>query len=129
MSEKRHRGGKRGHGPRSMMVTDQPRDFKTSVKHLLRFLAPYRFALVLVFLCAIASTVFNVIGPKVLSVATTEVFNGSVAAMRGTGSINFSLVGTILLAALGLYAFSSLCALGQAWIMAGVSQRMCFTLR
>ena len=89
----------------------------------------YKIALVFVVLFALGSTVFNIIGPKVLSQATTELFNGLVAKVNGTGGIDFDIIAGILLATLGLYVLSSICLFVQSWIMSGVSQRMCFKLR
>ncbi len=114
--------------PRGMR-TEKAKDTRASIKKLLGVLAPDRIALGVVVFLTLASTLFNVIGPKVLSLATTEVFNGSVAAAQGTGGIDFDQVRTVLLAALVLYVVSSLCQLGQTWLLSGVSQRVCYELR
>ena len=79
---------------------------------------------------AIASTVFNIVGPKVLSTATTELFRGGVTAkIAGTGGIRFDVVGAILLTTLALYGFSALCSFVQGWLMTHVTQKTCYLLR
>ena len=104
-------------------------DFKGTMKKLLHFLGAYKIALIAVLIFALGSTVFNIIGPKVLSTATTELFNGISAKIAGTGFINFEAVGIILLTTLILYGFSALCSFAQGWIMTRVVQRTCFELR
>ena len=89
----------------------------------------FKFALIGVLLFAVGSTLFNVVGPKILGQATTELFSGLVAKVQGTGSINFGKIGTILLLLLGLYLLSALFSFIQGWIMTGVTQRLCYRLR
>ncbi len=126
MAEARSRRPMR-HGPG--VPAEKPKNFKGTVKNLLKYLGNYRFAILAVMIFAIGSTVFNVIGPKILGNATTELFNGLIAKIKGTGSIDFNRIGTILLTLLGLYGISSLFGFIQGWIMATVSQKMCFRLR
>ena len=124
----RRRGGM-GHPGRMMSPAEKAKDFKGTLKKFIAYLGIYKVALVFVVLFALGSTVFNIIGPKVLSQATTELFNGLVAKVNGTGGIDFDIIAGILLATLGLYVLSSICSFVQSWIMSGVSQRMCFKLR
>ena len=112
------RRGPMGRGPR-MMPGEKAGDFK----------GKFKFALVAVFVFSIASTVFNIVGPKVLSTATTELFEGVTAKIAGTGGIRFDVVGGILLATLALYAFSALCSFIQGWLMTHVTQKTCYLLR
>lgn len=112
-----------------MMATEKPRDFKGTVGKLLRFMGRFKFALLVALIFAIGSTAFNVIGPKVLSGATTELFNGIVAKVAGTGSIDFTAIGTILLTTLAIYLGSSLCTFIQGWVLTSVSQKTCFEFR
>lgn len=117
-------------GPRHLISPDEkPKDLMGSLKKVLSFMAPYKVQIVFTFLFAIGSTVFNIIGPKVLSEATTEVFNGAIAMQQGTGFINFDTVAWILLTTLAIYVLSSLCSFAQSWIMTGVTQRACYRLR
>jgi ABC-type multidrug transport system fused ATPase/permease subunit len=80
-------------------------------------------------LFAVTATVFNVVGPKILSGATTELFTGLVAKFTGAGGIDFAKVGEILLSVLLLYAVSLVCNLIQGWTMATLSQKVCYNLR
>ena len=128
MPEGKRRGGMRHH-PGAMGPVEKAKDFKGTLKKFIAYLGIYKIALVFVVLFALGSTVFNIIGPKVLSQATTELFNGLVAKVNGTGGIDFEIIAGILLATLGLYVLSSICSFVQSWIMSGVSQRMCFKLR
>ena len=122
------RRGPMGRGPR-MMPGEKAGDFKGSMLKLLGFMGKFKFALVAVFVFSIASTVFNIVGPKVLSTATTELFEGVTAKIAGTGGIRFDVVGGILLATLALYAFSALCSFIQGWLMTHVTQKTCYLLR
>ena len=124
----RRRGGM-GHPGRMMGPAEKANDFKGTLKKFIAYMGIYKIALVFVVLFALGSTVFNIIGPKVLSQATTELFNGLVAKVNGTGGIDFDIIAGILLATLGLYVLSSICLFVQSWIMSGVSQRMRFKLR
>jgi ATP-binding cassette subfamily B protein len=89
----------------------------------------YKYGLMAVAVFAVGSTVFNIIGPKVLSKAITELFNGLMAKLYRTGGINFDKIGEILLLLLGLYVVSALLSLFQGWVMTGVSQKLCFRFR
>ncbi len=131
------RGGPGGHGPMGMMRQgEKARDFKGTMRQLLRELRPHRWPLAVVFLFAIASTIFNIVGPKILGKATTKLFEGVVAtfvganAFAGTGQgIDFAYIGNILLTMVALYLLASLFALLQGWIMAGVSARVTYGFR
>ena len=123
-----NRRGPMGRGP-MMMPGEKAKDFKGTLLRFFAYMGAHRVALALVFLFAIGSTVFNIIGPKVLSEATTLLFNGIVAKVAGEGSIDFAAVGFVLLCTLGLYALSAACSFVQSWLMSGVSQRTCYRLR
>ncbi|BAK44390.1 ABC transporter ATP-binding protein [Eggerthella sp. YY7918] len=120
----------RGHGPGGHMIPgEKPKDFKGTLKKMISFMGRFKVALVVVFVFAIGSTVFNIVGPKVLSTATTELFNGIVAKIDGSGGINFDAIAQILLFTLGLYLLSAACSFVQGWIMSSVSQRTSYQLR
>ncbi len=123
------RGGGPGHGPGSMHNTDKPKDFKGTMRKLLSFAGPYIPRIVIVAIFAIVSTVFSVVGPLIMAKATTELFNGSVAAIQGTGGIDFAYVGQVLIWTLLLYGASALSGFIQSWIMAGVTQHITYDLR
>lgn len=121
---------RRPHGPMGMSLGgEKATDFRGTMKKLLHFMGKYKIALVVVVVFALGSTIFNIIGPKVLSTATTELFEGITAKIAGTGGINFDAVGVILLTTLILYAVSAACSFAQGWIMTRVVQGTCFELR
>lgn len=123
------RGMRNGHGQRGMMPGEKAKDFKGTIGKLFAYMGKYRIALVAVLIFAVGSTVFNIIGPKVLSKVTTELFNGLVAKVGGTGGINFEKIGRILLILLAIYCVSALLNFCQGWIMTGITQKLCFRMR
>ena len=124
------RGPMGGHGPgHGMMPGEKPKDFKGTLKKMIAFMGRFKVALVVVLAFAIGSTIFNIVGPKVLSTATTELFNGIVAKIDGSGGIDFDAIARILLFTLGLYLLSAACSFVQGWIMSSISQRTCYQLR
>ena len=123
------RGSLGGFGGGRMRGGEKAKDFKGAVGKLARYMARYKLSLALILIFAVTATVFNVVGPKILSRATTELFNGLVAKFSGTGGINFGKVGQILLTVLLLYAVSLVCNLIQGWTMATLSQKVCYNLR
>lgn len=122
---KRRRG--RGHGPG--MPAEKAKDFKGTLRKLFSYMAEFKAQLVLVVLFAVGATVFNIVGPKVMSQATTELFNGLVAKVGGTGGIDFSAIARILACTLAIYCVSALCSFAQGWLMSGITQRTCYRLR
>ncbi len=121
MAGRRHMGGPG--------AVEKAKDFKGTIKKLIKYIANYKVALVFVMIFAIGSTIFNIVGPKVLSKATTEIFNGLVAKVQGTGGIDFDKIGTVLLILLGLYLLSAFFSFVQGWIMTGISQKMSYRMR
>ncbi len=128
MSETRRRPPHHGPG-HGMVPGEKAKDFKGTIGKLLAYMGRFKFALIGVLIFAIGSTIFNVVGPKILGKATTELFNGLVAKVTGTGSINFEKIGMILLLLLGLYLVSALFSFVQGWLMSGISQKLCYRLR
>ena len=124
MANERRRMGGRG-----QMPVEKAKDFKGSIGKLFAYMKQYHAAVAVVILCAIASTVFSVIGPDILGKATTELSNGLLAKIQGTGSINFTKIGQILLFVLGLYLLSTLFSFVQGWLMTGVTQKVCYRMR
>ncbi|TGY74964.1 ABC transporter ATP-binding protein [Enterorhabdus sp. NM05_H27] len=111
------------------MGGEKPLNLKVTLRRMLSFMGQFKGRLALVLLFAVGSTVFSIVGPKVLSEATTVLFDGTVAAAAGTGSIDFAAIGRILTVTLGLYLASAGCAWVQSWIMSYVSQQTCYRLR
>ena len=120
---------RRGHGRGPGAPVEKPKDFTGTIRKLIRYLGAYRFALIAVMIFAVGSTIFAVIGPKILGNATTELFSGLIAKLTGTGEIRFGKIGAILLGLMGLYALSSLLAFAQGWIMTGISQKISYRMR
>ncbi len=125
---KRRRRGPGGHGGPGM-PGEKAKDFKGTLGKLFSYMAEYKLQLILVAVFAIGATAFNIVGPKVLSQATTELFNGLVAKVGGTGGIDFSAIASILACSLAIYAASALCNFVQSWLMSGITQRTCYRLR
>ena len=124
------RRGPMGHGPGGrMMPGEKPKNLKGTLAKLIAFMGRFKAAIVVVFVFAVGSTIFNIVGPKVLSTATTELFNGIVAKIDGSGGIDFDAIARILVFTLGLYLLSAACSFVQGWIMSSVSQRTCYQLR
>lgn len=124
------RGFGGGHGPGGrMMPGEKPKNLKGTLAKLIGFMGRFKVAIVVVLMFAVGSTIFNIVGPKVLSTATTELFNGIVAKIDGSGGIDFDAIAQILLFTLGLYLLSAACSFVQGWIMSSVSQRTCYQLR
>ena len=123
-------GGPGGHGPAGrMMGGEKPLAFGPTMRRMLSFMGQFKGRLALVLIFAIGSTVFSVVGPKVLSEATTVLFDGAVAQAAGAGSIDFDAIGRILLATLALYLASAACSWVQSWVMSYISQQTCYRLR
>ena len=126
MSQQRRRGPMGGHG---MQPTEKAKDFKGSMKKLFGYMGRYKFRFILMFIFAVAGTAFNIAGPKILGKATTELFNGLVAKVNGTGGIDFSKIGMILLWTLGLYVASACFSLIQGFVMTEISNDVTYNLR
>lgn len=116
---------RRGRGP----TFEKPKDFKGTFKKLLKYLMHFKAACVVVVIAALCSTLFNVVGPKILGMATTELFAGVQHKLQGTGGIEFGIIGKILAFTLTIYLASSAFSFIQGWLMTGVSQKICFRLR
>ena len=124
------RRGPMGHGPGGrMMPGEKPKNLKGTLAKLIAFMGRFKAAIVVVLVFAVGSTIFNIVGPKVLSTATTELFTGIVAKIDGSGGIDFDAIARILVFTLGLYLLSAACSFVQGWIMSSVSQRTCYQLR
>lgn len=121
------RRGPGGHG--GMLPGEKAKDFKGTTRKILSYIGSYKIAIVLVMISAVAGTVFNIVGPKVLSKATTEIFNGLVSKVSGGAGIDFHKIGVILLILLGLYCVSALFSFIQGYIMSGISQKLSFRMR
>jgi ATP-binding cassette subfamily B multidrug efflux pump len=125
-------GGPRGRGPGPggpFVGGEKAKDFRGTIKKLISYIGKYRLPVLIVLIFAVASTIFTVVGPKVLARATTELFSGLTAKIAGTGSVNFQKIGRILLTVLLIYGISAVCGFVQHWIMSGVTQKVAFRIR
>lgn len=123
-----HRGPGMGHGGHGM-PGEKAKDFKGTMKKLMAYLGMYKVPFLFVGIFAVGSTVFNILGPKILGKATTEIFNGLVGKISGGEGIDFDKIGRILLLLMGLYALSALFSFIQGYIMTGVSQKLTYRMR
>ncbi len=110
-------------------TTERAKDFKGTLRQLIRTMSHYKLPLAAAMLFAVLSTIFNIAGPKVLAKATTALATGWIARLRGTGSIDFVYIGRILLFLLGMYLLSSAFSFIQGWLMTGLSQKVCYDFR
>ena len=112
-----------------MAPVEKAKDFKGTIKNLVKYIGGFKAAIIFVMFCAAASTIFAVIGPKVLGNATSVLYMGLMAQIEGKGSIDMGAVGMILLIALLLYAVSAAFMFIQGWIMTGITQKICYKMR
>lgn len=131
MQQGRSSGGGSGHGgpAAAMMKGDRARNFRATMLRLADYLDAYKFQIVVVTVFAVASTVFNIIGPKILGNATTRLFEGVMAEIAGSGTIDFDYIGRTLLILLFLYLLSAIFAYLMGWIMATVSTDISYRFR
>ena len=121
----------RPHGPmgHGMRGGEKAKDFSGSMKKIFHYMGKYKVRIVLVMIAAMAGTIFNIVGPKILGKATTELYNGLVAKISGTGGINFEKIAQILAFAMCLYLCSAAFTFIQGFIMSGVSNDVTYSLR
>ncbi len=117
-------GGPGGRGP-----VEKAKDVKGTTKKLGQRLSSYKIAIIIVMIFAIGSTIFSIVGPKILGNATTEIYTGLMNKINRTGGIDFAKIGKIILFALGLYGVSALFSMIQSYIMAGVAQKVTYKIR
>lgn len=117
-------------GPKGRGAVEKAKDFKGTTKKLIKnYLANYKISLMIVFIFAVGSTIFSVIGPKILGNATTEIYTGLIGKIYGTGGINFEKIANILLTLLALYIASAAFSIIQGFTMTGIAQKLTYKLR
>lgn len=130
MNERKKPSGGFGHGHGgAMMAGEKARDFKGTMKKLLDYLGVYKIAILIVVIFAATSAALSVLGPKILGNVTTEVFQGIMEKIKGTGGINFTNIANTMLKLVIIYLASALFAYIQGWIMSGVSMKVSYNLR
>jgi len=128
-TQSRKSGRSGGFGGPGMMPVEKPKDFKGTIKKLLSYLGANKIGLFIVIVFAIGGTIFNIIGPKILGQATTEIFNGLVSKVQGGEGMNFTKIGDILLIVIVLYITSTVFSFIQGYIMTGITQRTTYRMR
>lgn len=122
-------GGPR-RGPGAGAPQQKAKNFKNTTKKLINnYLSKYKLALIIVFIFAIGSTIFTIVGPKILGNATTEIFNGLINKLSSGNGIDFGKIAQILLTLLGLYIISALFSFIQGFTMTSVSQKLTYKIR
>ena len=117
-------------GPGRGSTTEKAKDFKKTTKTLINsYLSKYKLAIFIVIIFAIGSTIFTIIGPKILGNATTEIYNGLIGKLNGGDGINFDKIGKIALTLLGLYVVSALFSFVQGFTMTSIAQKVTYKLR
>ena len=116
-----------GHGPGAV---EKAKDFKGTTKKLIKgYLMKYKIQIIIVIIFAIASTIFTIVGPKILGNATTEIYTGLMSKISGGSGIDFGKIGQILITLLVLYGISMLCSVIQGFLMTNVAQKITYKLR
>lgn len=123
----RPKGPMMGHGMKG--GGEKAKDFKGTMKNLINYLRPYFIPISIVIVFAICSTVFSIVGPKVLAKATNALFEGIILKMQGLGGIDFEYIAKILLIMLCIYIVSALFSYAQHLIMSDVAQKVSYNLR
>lgn len=129
MPRRGRHGGMGGPKVSKMMPGEKAKNFRTTLKNLIDYMGRYKFAVLAVIVFAAASTIFSVAGPKVMGMATTELAEGLMRKIQGSGGIDFDRILRILLYTIGLYGFSSAFIFVQGWIMSGITQKICYRMR
>jgi ATP-binding cassette subfamily B protein len=127
MKKRPARPGGHGRGPHGPV--EKPKDFKGTFKKLMEYISKYHGLLIFVAILTTLSTIFNILGPKVLGKATTEIFNGLVNKLSGGAGIDFTKLGKIVLILIGLYFFSMIMSYIQGLIMANIVQKIAYGMR
>lgn len=121
----RPQAGQMGGPPRMSLPGEKPKDFKGTLRRLLSYLKPYRMQLLVVLIAAVLSTLFSIVAPRIMGMATDELFN----SVTGGTAINFRYIVDLLMILGGLYLFSSLFAYFQQYFMSGVAQNTVYEMR
>lgn len=131
MAENNHRPrrGPMGGGPPSARPVEKAKNFKHTLKKLLGYLTKFKFMIAVVIICAILSTIFNIVGPKILGNITTEIYAGSMKMIAGTGGIDFGVIQKTVLILLSIYIISAAFSYIQSFVMVGVGQKFTYSLR
>lgn len=128
VNNQKTRHGPMGGGPGGGFV-EKPKNFKSTLKKLFNYLARFKFMLAVVISCAIISTIFNIVGPKILGNITTEIYAGVMRMIAGTGGIDFGIIQKTVFILLSIYIISAAFSYIQSFVMVGVGQKFTYGLR
>lgn len=128
-SSSKRRGGRRGGHGGPMMPAEKPKNFKKAIGDILRYMGSYKVAVFFVMIFAVLATIFEVVGPKVMGMATTELAEGLSRKIGGSGGIDFDKIGKILLITIALYVIGAACQFIQGWIMTSITQKLIYKMR
>ncbi len=117
-----------GRGPGAGLI-EKPKNFKGTLKKLFGYLAKFKIMIAVVIVCAILSTIFNIVGPKILGNITTEIYAGVMRMIAGTGGINFDVIQKTVLILFSIYVISAAFSYIQSFVMVGVGQKFTYSLR
>jgi len=124
------RGGPMGHGPGAMMKGEKARDFKGTMGKLIEYLGKYKTPIVIVMIITVVSNLLTVASPMIMGMATTELFEGVMGQISGTGEgIDFNAISNIILLIIILVGISSVLSFIRGWIMSGVSLKITYQFR
>ena len=123
------RHGPGGPGGPGGMPGEKAKNFRGTIGKLMKYIGSYRIGIIAVLIFAIGSTLFNIVGPKILSRAITVLYEGVMNQLSGAGAIDFQRIGQILLFLLGIYVLSAALNFVQGWVMTGITQKLCFRMR
>lgn len=129
MAERKKASMGRGGGAAGMMPGEKAKNFKGTIGKLLQYMKQYLPAIIAVLICAVASCIFSIVGPKILGQATTKLAEGVVAMLTGVGGIDFTAIGQIILFLIGIYLISAFLSYIQGWVMAGISTKISYNMR
>lgn len=117
-----------GRGPGAGLI-EKPKNFKGTLKKLFGYLIKFKIMIAVVIVCAILSTIFNIVGPKILGNITTEIYAGVMRMIAGTGGINFDVIQKTVLILFSIYVISAAFSYIQSFVMVGVGQKFTYSLR
>lgn len=117
-----------GHGPRGRVI-EKPKDFKGTLKKVIKYIGGYKIGVFAVMISAAASAIFNIVSPKIMGKATTALADGLMKKIAGTGGMDFEYIGKILLIVMGLYGVSCMFAFIQGYTMSTITQKVSYKLR
>lgn len=129
MTEKKGQTQQKNFGPKGQGAVEKPKNFKDSLLRILKEVMNYKWGMIVVIVTTFLSVIFNIVGPRELGKATSTLFEGVMAQVQGTGTIDFERIAQILFTVMGLYIVSSTFSFIQGYVMTGVTENVTYGLR